>query len=263
MAVAAVSDEPAAVVAGGPADRLLALAESFAREVTERIDQIVPFDGRLSALAAGTDTSGRVSVAVLDPATLREQSIVLNVGGKPRLRLFVKFNCCWDRGQDYLAVDASWFHVRLGDRDKDEPLFRYEYLRRPTKMIPAAHLQVHAHRDEFLYMLVAGGEGRPRVRQKTGEVPRLSVFHFPLGGHRFRPCLEDVLHALILEFGVDRRPAWRRAVEDGREQWRRLQLKAAVRDAPEDAAAVLADMGWKLEPPDVQPVGLSDRLRTF
>src|SRR5262249_2529202 len=135
--------------------------------------------------------------------------------------------------------------------------------RRPTLMIPAAHIQLHAHRDEFLYMLMASNEGRPKVRQIKGAVPRLSVFHFPVGGHRFRPCIEDVLQALIMEFGVDRMPQWRAAVEAGREGWRRRQLKAAVRDAPEDAAEALARMGWTVTPPEVIPPGQPDRLRAF
>src|SRR5262249_4739271 len=121
----------------------------------------------------------------------------------------------------------------------------------------------HAHRDEFLYMLMASNEGRPKVRQKQEKVPRLSVFHFPLGGHRFRPCLEDVLHALILEFGVDRQPGWKAAIEEGREQWRRMQLKAAVRDAPEEAAEVLADLGWVLRPPVEPTASHPGRLRSF
>lgn len=242
---------------------MLALASDFAAEVTHRIGRVVPLSERFSAVTTETVNDGRVMVAIVDADTFKPRSIPLTVGGRPILRLFVKFNLCWDRGAAFLAVDASWFHVRLGDREKDEPLFRYEYVRRMNGLTPASHLQVHAHRDEFLYLLVAGDEGRPKVRQRKGEVPRMSVFHFPLGGHRFRPCIEDVLQALILEFGVDRVEGWNEAIQEGRESWRRTQLKAAVRDAPADAASVLTDLGWKIVPPDNNSADDLGRLRSF
>jgi hypothetical protein len=44
--------------------------------------------------------------------------------------------------------------------------------------------------------------------------------HFPRGGHRFRPCVEDILPVLMQAFGVtpagDRREALQ-ALADGRE----------------------------------------------
>jgi hypothetical protein len=247
-----------------PAPELLSLAQQFADEVTDRMGRIVPLGDRFSALTAGDNQSGRVTVMVLDPEdNLKARLIPLTINGKSWLRLLVKFNCCWDRGKDFLAVDASLFHILIGEKERDEPLFRYEYLRQPRGLVPASHLQIHAHRDEFLHMLMVGDEGRPKVRQRQGKVTRMSVFHFPLGGHRFRPCLEDVLEALILEFGVDRQGGWKAAVDEGREAWRRTQLKAAIRDAPSDAAEVLEMLGWKLTPPEIVPADVVDRLRAF
>jgi hypothetical protein len=144
---------------GSRADRLLALAQAFANDMTERIGRIVPVSVRFSALATGSDTKYRVMVAVLDE-TFKAQSIPLAIGGKAKLRFLVKSYCCWDRSNDYLAVHESWFHVRLEDRKRDEPLFRYEYLRNATTNVPSSHIQVHAHRDEFLYLLVAAEKAR-------------------------------------------------------------------------------------------------------
>lgn len=246
--------------AGG---RLLELARSFADDLTQRVRGIVPTDAAFSALAYPNDHGGRVLVGVLAD-DLRAQHIPLTIDRKPMLQLFVKINCLLDSAGTYLAVDESWVHVRLGERERDEPLFRYEFVRKHVgQLIPSAHIQVHAHRDEFLYLLTAAPRGRPKVLRRKGEVPRMSKFHFPVGGHRFRPCLEDVLQALILEFGIDHQPTWLSAVEGGREQWRRFQLRAAVRDAPEDAAATLESMGWQVTPPadlvEVDP----KRLRSF
>ena len=84
-----------------------------------------------------------------------------------------------------------------------------------------------------------------------------------MGGHRFRPCVEDVLNALVVEFGVDRVPGWERAVQEGREQWRRTQLRAAVRDCPEEAAVALAQLDYQIKPPTVVPKDNLDRLRAY
>jgi hypothetical protein len=73
---------------GSRADRLLALAQAFANDMTERIGRIVPVSVRFSALATGSDTKYRVMVAVLDE-TFKAQSIPLAIGGKAKLRFLV------------------------------------------------------------------------------------------------------------------------------------------------------------------------------
>jgi hypothetical protein len=40
----------------------------------------------------------------------------------------------------------------------------------------------------------------------------MSDLHFPVGGSRFRPSLEDVLDMLVRELGVDHEPGWRDAL---------------------------------------------------
>ncbi|MCW3843371.1 hypothetical protein ONA70_25020 [Micromonospora yasonensis] len=63
-----------------------------------------------------------------------------------------------------VAALQSWFHVRLDE--KDTPLFRYEYVHRVGQVIPAAHLQIHAHRDETIYLMTAADRGRPKARKQ-------------------------------------------------------------------------------------------------
>jgi len=85
-----------------------------------------------------------------------------------------------------------------------------------------------------------------------------------MGGHRFRPCLEDLLHLLVTEFGVDQQQEWRAARQEGREEWRRLQLKAAVRDAPEEARRTLELLGYTVSAPAAGPADDNkDRLRAY
>lgn len=198
---------------------------------------------------------------MIDTGTLEFRPIQLTINGKARLQLFIKFFCGWDSASRFLAVDKSWFHVRLDE--KDTPLFRYEYVRQPGGVIPAAHLQVHAHRDETIYLMTAAERGRPKARKRKVKVPRLAELHFPLGGHRFRPCIEDVLEMLIFEFGIDTCPAFRRAIHHGREQWRKMQLRAAVRDDPELAADVLRSMDFEILSPEEPVLPNRDKLVAF
>ncbi|MEW2704236.1 hypothetical protein AB0948_04360 [Streptomyces koyangensis] len=101
--------------------------------------------------------------------------------------------------------------------------------------------------------------GRPReplrhcYLQKVdrGEAPADLGDPFPVGGHRFRPNLEDVLLLLEREFAIDVEPGWRKIVDAETQKWRLLQLRAAVRDAPDVAAAVLRDhLGYTVIPPE-------------
>ncbi|NMO88209.1 hypothetical protein [Actinomycetospora sp. TBRC 11914] len=74
----------------------------------------------------------------------------------------------------------------------------------------------------------------------------MSELHLPLGGPRFRPCLEDVLEMLVNEFGVECTPEGLTALRDAREQWRGVQLATATRDAPEHAIRALAELGYSV-----------------
>src|SRR5690242_21769004 len=76
-------------------------------------------------------------------------------------------------------------------------------------------------------------------------IPQVSDLHFPLGGHRFRPCLEDVLEMLLDELGVDCPRDVRRVLAEGRERWRLKQVAASATDSPETAARVLRELGYQ------------------
>jgi hypothetical protein len=246
---------------GAVPEQLHQLAADFADDLTTRVQRIIPTDVRFTALAIGQDNRAFVGVGTF--TGVKFMPLPLTVNQTHRLNLLVKLHLCWDSGQDFLAVDKSFFHVRAEGKD-DTPLFRLEYVRQATKDVPCSHLQIHAHRDELTYLLMLAEKARPAMRVRKDKIPRVAEFHFPNGGHRFRPCIEDVLHSLIIEFGVDPQPGWRAAVEEGREAWRRTQLRAAVRDAPEDAAEELERMGYSVKPPDDgHPPMNPTRLRAY
>jgi hypothetical protein len=174
--------------------------------------------------------------------------IPVRIDGQRCLSLHVQHFCCWDRENKYLAADRADVHVFFDG--VTDPLLRYEYVR-SSEDPPGAHLQVHAHRDEMAYLLrlAEKKKGRPYKQMRRQKLPRLSEMHFPVGGHRLRPALEDVLLLLEREFAIDVEEGWRKVVEEHLREWRTLQVRAAVRDAHESAAAALRELGYTVTAP--------------
>jgi hypothetical protein len=86
-------------------------------------------------------------------------------------------------------------------------------------------------------------ERRPAVATELGQL------HFPVGGRRFRPTLEDIVEFLVLEGICDGRPGWENAVQEHRMRWRENQFKAAVRRYKGWAAEALRELNYDVKPP--------------
>ena len=224
--------------------RLDELATTFADDLTALTRGVLGEDApRFAALNMGHRV--RVSPMSIDE---KVQRIPVSVNGEPVLSLMARYYCCWDGSSTFLATDQADIHLHYV-RNPD-PLIRFEYVR-SSKEPPGAHIQVHAHRDEMAYLLRLADAGRPKQGLRRRKLPRLSEMHLPVGGHRMRPALEDVLLFLKREFAIDTAPGWRSVVDDHLRNWRKIQLMSAVRDAPEAAAEVLRLLGYTVEPPAV------------
>jgi hypothetical protein len=169
--------------------------------------------------------------------------IPLYVGSEELAALSVQIYLGMDRVDAFLKtlrMDLA-VHSTL-DRT---PLARLEF-RSDMSSDPIAHWQVHGERGSLSHLLARAHAVRPKIVKKPHD---MSSLHFPVGGERFRPCLEDFLHFLVHECGVDAIDGWESAITQGREQWRRRQLRAIARDAQEEVAAVLVAQGWTVTPP--------------
>lgn len=241
-------------------DSLEEQASQFAQRLTTTVQAVAPFCSPFQATAIPERVRFRVRQ---DPDT----GIPLTVDGAAILTLKASYDCTLDGVGQYLAVDGSKVAVHAGAMADREPLFRYEYIRNVQSDIPSAHIQIHAHRDAITYVMARAGEGtrRGKDRQQSSSVPKIAELHFPLGGHRFRPCLEDILEMLVTELGVDCTDDGRGALRRGREDWRRSQTRAVVRDAPAEAISVLRALGYDINIPDAlaEPPGNPDRLKDF
>jgi hypothetical protein len=235
------------------ADRLDNAAKQFADELSDTFHAVFGrATPRFVAVRAPTTRRRQQQTRVV-VRTEHNGPIEMSIDGRLALEFVLDFRCQWDHRQTYLAVQKASWSVRPAGIA--EPLFRYEFEGGMNSPLPCAHLHVHAHRDEFVFQLFRANRGRPKSRAAAVEgttdraLPRLSNLHFPLGGPRMRPCVEDLLQFLVEELGVDAEPNHQVALDEGRARWRRRQIAASVRDAPEGAARVLREMQYIVEPP--------------
>ena len=135
-----------------------------------------------------------------------------------------------DEQQRYLTVSKSSFGLYV-DPDRERMVFHYDYDREPLTAYPPAHVQVSGQADDLADL--AARRGQPGKQ--------LAHFHFPLGGRRFRPILEDVIEFLVVEDLADARPDWQDVIQEAREEWEAKQLRAAVRRNPDAAIEQLRE----------------------
>jgi hypothetical protein len=231
-------------------ESLLRAVSRFATDLEDVLHAVLA--GPAAALTVQPSDRGDDRLFVEGP----DDGIPLSVDGQVVLRLFLTYRCAWDHTGQFLAV--RWSTVSVAAEGVAEPLFRYDYDEASDGRVPAAHLDVHGHRDELVFAMLTSGRrlrGKPRAASvRRGRVPRMSTLHFPLGGHRFRPALEDVLEMVVREFGLDTRDGWQEAIRTGRERWRGVQLRAAVRDDPAGAAlGALGALGYAVTAPAILP----------
>jgi hypothetical protein len=79
----------------------------------------------------------------------------------------------------------------------------------------------------------------------------VQALHFPFGGPRFRPTIEDLFEMLITEFKIDVAVQARRILKKSRTTYFERQLESAVFDSPETAAQALRNLGFSVQPPSL------------
>ncbi|RAX19280.1 hypothetical protein DRB06_13660 [Actinomyces sp. Z5] len=199
----------------------------------------------------------QVNVAGNDPwfATVRpedEAAINLTIGGRCLLDLTVSFQCTLSQKHPYMLIERSQFGLR--PHGGGEWLVRLDYEHHPAGNLPCSHLHVHAHRDAWTFLMTRDGKGSQRraVRRRgaADKTPHVSDVHFPAGGPRLRPTLEDFLIMTIQDLGVDHTPNAMEALTQARADWRLEQTKSIVASSQDTAADVLRGLGWSVTPPD-------------
>lgn len=209
---------------------------NFADEIQSTVRAVLPGQVDVQSIAApGRDDRFIVRPTGVDGESVR---IPLYVAGEALAALSAQIYLGMDRVDAYLKtlrMDLA-VHSTL-DRT---PLARLEF-RSDMTSDPIAHWQVHGERGSLSHLLARAHAVRPKIVKKPHD---MSSLHFPVGGERFRPCLEDFLQFLVHECGVDANEGWEIAITEGRERWRRRQLRAIARDAQDEVADALRAEGW-------------------
>lgn len=158
----------------------------------------------------------------------------------------VEFDVTMDGDGHHLMVARSAFGlwVRPDKGRRMRPVFRVEY-DRDARAKPPAHVHLHAESVELGW--VYGSARKP--------LPRMEEIHFPVGGRRFRPTVEELLLFLDREdlFTDWANDQWRTHIEASQQDWEQRQARATVRRFPEEAASQLASMGYTVAKSD-EPV---------
>ena len=200
-------------------------------------DQTIRFANEMKALLNGTITSHvQIKAVALSKADDRlfilgnrlskdtmtaERFALRSQAPKAELWMDVSFQLRLDAEREHLMVHKSFFGV-FGAKDAKHGLFHYDYERDKADGYPDAHLQVDAQSPLFDTL----------NDPKTDTGRSLAQLHFPVGGKRFRPCLEDVIEFLVVERLVQARDGYEKLLEVGRERFRKNQLMAAMRRDP-------------------------------
>lgn len=165
----------------------------------------------------------------------------------PKLWLSVHYTTSLDDEGDHLSVETSKFGLCVDPLTRNS-LLRVEYERgqgsEPDRVErqrrPAAHVRIHGSSTQLGYaQALAGASYRSLER-----------IHFPVGGRRFRPSLEDFIEFLEEEGLVPSVHAdWKRHLSESRGDYLQRQLRAAVRRDAVNAADQLRSMGYAVNPP--------------
>lgn len=229
---------------GGPSS-LEQKSASFAAELQSTLDLVLP--GERTIVATRASDSDHRFVVGPEGAQVSDRRLPLYVHGEHLANLAVSMYLDLDRTGQHLKTVKS--DVIVHSKLDSKPLLRYEYLSTMTSS-PIAHWHVHAERGALSHLLARAHEHHPGLVKAPHD---MSSLHIPVGGERYRPCIEDVLQFLVADCGVDAHQDWERAICDGRERWRLRQLASAIRDVPGEAGRILGELGWTVTPPEYGP----------
>lgn len=208
---------------------------AFTRELESLLNMLLSFPVVLVAEWNRTKGVWRATVSTSDVA-----GIPLSIHGRKVFQLQFKFLCEFHAARERLTIRSSQFKVMHAITRL--PLWHYDYVRDMKKAASAiAHLNVHAHRNEIAAAMA--------LAKPNSDYVDLHALHFPFGGPRFRPTLEDVFEMLITEFNIDTEKGAIQVLKRSRKRYFERQLESAVFDEPDAAAATLRQLGYVVEPP--------------
>jgi hypothetical protein len=212
-----------------PSPDLLRQAKIFAGDLSDVLNRTVTQGVKLSAVLNEVGTRCIVAKGVT-PRRLTPQVIPLSTGRKPRLFLRVAHTFHLDHDEGLFLTAAKTDYTAFLDEEGEQMVFHYDYDRSPANEYPKAHFQLSGQSPAF-----------DELCNRSGVTKELQHFHFPVGGARFRPTLEDVIEFLVVEGLVESHEGYADVIEHSRSVWFERQLLAAVRNNKEVVRAYLGE----------------------
>jgi len=212
-------------------------AKAFAAEMTETVQAVLPKSPVFQAMLVAPP---HLLISVFD-AQQNVGRLPLFIRGKYVADWKLTMSVNWDHSGNYLKVLRSGFTL-LANTDK-VPLVRYEFDDN-MHTAPIAHWQFHAERGAFSHLL-----GFALAAGKDVKPYSLSSIHFPVGGARMRPGVDDLLEFLVKECAFDAVGGWKGAILESRARYRTIQARTIARDMQPEVAEVLRAEGWTVTPP--------------
>jgi hypothetical protein len=206
-----------------PSPDLHGQARRFAELLSNLLNGTITNGVRMSAVVFATEQVN-VGYRLTKSTVVNKRPFPLAVDNRsPVCYMGLSYTMTLDPEGLYLTVSTSVCALYADPEGTDE-LFHYDYERNKPDGYPEAHLQVRAESTSL-----------GAVMARRGRAHDMHKLHFPVGGRRYRPSLEDVIEFLIVERLVDARDGWQSILSAEREAFQRLQLKVAVRRDPDTA----------------------------
>jgi hypothetical protein len=199
-------------------------ASRFAQELTATLNGTITQHVRMRAALRTRSVAGAVftvghGLTKQNPTQPQPFPLSINLK-KPRAWMNLSFQVRMDSEDRYLTVHSSYCGIFI-DPELKVCLCHWDF-ERDKDRYPSAHVQVYGTSPALEALNEGGDRKRP-----------LEKLHIPVGGKRFRPCIEDVIEFLVTERLAEGREDWEKCLEEGRNRYRRRQLLAAMRRNPE------------------------------
>lgn len=213
---------------------LHAQARSFARELQDTLNGTICNDVRITPVVRPFSSLGAVltigsGLSKSNPT--QPTAFPLRIDRKkPRAWMNLSFQVRMDKEARYLTVHSSYCGI-FSDEDLATCLCHFDF-EREKEQYTAAHLQVH------------GASPALEALNRDSDARRtLDKLHFPVGGKRFRPSLEDIIEFLVAERLAEAKQGYDKVLEAGRERFQIKQLRAAMRRHPEVVEEFFREQG--------------------
>ncbi|MFJ6566587.1 hypothetical protein ACIQNU_04155 [Streptomyces sp. NPDC091292] len=212
-------------------DDLRRKTTGFAKEIQALLNGTISQNVRILAVAHPTKRGDDRIFNLgnhLTQATMTARRFRLKpANDKADLWMDVSFQLRLDAEQEHLMVQQSFFGVFEG-AEGSSCLCHYDYERDKKDGYPDAHVQIHGQST------ILAALNRPAEQKRP-----LGDLHFPVGGTRFRPCLEDLIEFLVVERLAVPHDGHQKILQAGRDKFQMNQLRAAIRRHPEVAREYL------------------------